>query len=162
VEIQSGVYEPITRKRVTVWPKPDANGDGPEVYTDRTDAAGNPLGRDLVRDQAGAVVKEYLPPAGFTHVPTRSPGADDATGAYVRLDGRGNVLRDKDGNAIGIVPGSALVEHPDGTSVLLRDDYAHVLFGKAHTLVTPAEAAPESAPAPPSAPVPPTPVWPGV
>jgi hypothetical protein len=132
VEIQSGVYEPITTKRVTVWPSPDANGDGPELYQDRRDAAGNVLGRDLVKDNNGEIVHEYLPPEGFSHVATRHPGADDATGAYVRLDGRGNIIRDGDGNAVGIVPGSALVESPDGSSTLLLDDYSHVLFLKGH------------------------------
>jgi hypothetical protein len=135
MELESGTYVPRTEKTVTVWPRADANGDGPEVYQDRTDDAGNLLGRDLVKDNNGNPVREYSPPPGFTLLATREPGADRAPGTYVRTDGRGVPIRDAKGNAVSIEPGSALVEHPDGTTELLRDDWSHVQFRNAHEAV---------------------------
>lgn len=132
MELESGTYVPKTAKTVTVWPRPDANGDGPEVFVERFDDVGNMLGRDLAKDANGATIHEYLPPEGFVHLPTREPGSDRATGTYVKVDGRGVPVRDIHGNAVSIRPGSALVINPDGTSVLLTDDYAHVLFKNAH------------------------------
>lgn len=141
--LQNGQYEPVHTKTVTVWPKPDKNGDGPEVTVQETDSAGNYLGLSLARDNDGNVIHEYLPPEGFTPIPTRDPGADGATASYVRADKNGRPLRNpKTGEAIGIVPGSALVEYPDGTHELLRDEFSQVLFGRAHTPVggtTPAQ-----------------------
>ena len=146
--LQSGTYVPNTEKTVTVWPKPDKNGDGPEVMVDKFDSAGSFAGRDLLRDPEGNVVHEYAPPAGFSLIRTRDPGSDQAEGAHVRTDARGLPVRNPvTGEAIGIVPGSALIEHPDGTHELLTDDFSQVLFGRAHTQTggsqsAPAEAAP--------------------
>lgn len=134
--LQNGQYEPVQTKTVTVWPKPDKNGDGPEVVVPQYDSAGNYIGQDLLRDNDGNVIHEYNPPEGFTAVRTVDPGADGATAAYVRADKNGRPVRNpKTGEAIGIVPGSALVEYADGTHELLRDEFSQVLFGRAHTVV---------------------------
>lgn len=137
--LQNGEYVPVVKKTVTVWPKPDKNGDGPEVMVDKYDSAGNFAGRDLLRDPEGNPVHEYNPPEGFTLLRTRDPGSDQADGAYVRTDPRGMPVRNPlTGEAVGITPGSALVEHPDGTHELLSDDFSQVLFARGHTATSPA------------------------
>lgn len=133
--LESGYYTPKNLKRVTVWPAPDVNGDGAEVFQDKYDPVGGEfLGRDIVLDsQTGQPLRHYNPPKGFTEIHTREPGADRATGSFVRTDNRGMPVRNpKTGEAIGIREGSALVEHADGTFELLMSDFAKVLFARAH------------------------------
>jgi len=137
--LQSGYYSPKNVRRVTVWPAPDINGDGPELFQDKHDPVGGQfLGRDIILDPGtGQAIRHYYPPAGFAEIPTRDPGADRATGAHVRTDHRGMPVRNpKTGEAIGIREGSALVEYPDGTFDLLLSDFAKVLFQRSHDLLT--------------------------
>jgi hypothetical protein len=136
VTLQNGTYQLNTQKTVTVWPKADANGDGPLVMRDVTDADGNILGIDVVKDDQGNEIHEYLPPPGFIQIPTREAGSDRLQAAYVRGDGRGNVRRNLRGEAVGIKPGTTLVEHADGTHVLLQTDWEQVLFERAHSPVS--------------------------
>lgn len=130
--LQSGLYQLQTQRKVTVWPKPDPDGDGEPLYRDVIDAQGNFLGRDIVMTDDGREVRTYLPPPGFTNVPSRDTGADGIPDNYVRDNGRGGAARNIHGHAVSIKPGTALVEYPDGTHELLSTDYAQVLFGKAH------------------------------
>lgn len=132
--LASGNYTAKVSKTVTVWPAPDADGDGPEVWLDNKDHDGNFIGRTQLRDGSGKVVKEYLPPAGFVNLPSY-----DHTDNYVRVDERGQVVRDKNGRALNIKPGQALVEHDDGTVEVLDDEYAQYLFSNGHML-TPVKA----------------------
>lgn len=131
--LKSGTYEPHNTKTVTVWPMPDANGDGEEVWIVKEGPNGEFLGRDLATDGQGRPIRHYLPPAGFTEIRTAEPGADGATAAYVRVNPRtGRPLRNHLGQAIGMVEGAALVEHGDGTFALLLDDWSKVMFDRQH------------------------------
>lgn len=132
--LQSGTYSPRNQVKVTVWPKPDKNGDGEDAYVDVKDDAGSFLGREPLLED-GQQVRHYEPPEGFMRVPTVNPGADGATEAVVRDNGRGRVHRNAQGHAVGITPGSALVEYPDGTHVLLTDGYSQRQFELAHERV---------------------------
>lgn len=134
--LESGTYVPKNAVTVTVWPKPDKDGDGEEVFEDKTDGDGNFLGRDLVTDNDGNPVKHYAPPEGFQNVPSRDAGADGSTDNYVRVNARGVPVRNKAGEAVGIRPGHALLEYADGTHKLLGDDYSHKLFADAHEKVS--------------------------
>lgn len=125
--LKSGKYAVKADKVVTHWPKPDKDGDGDEVWADQKDDAGNVLGSDIVTDTAGNTVRHYLPPAGFKNRPSF-----DHTDCYVRVTANGQIVRNRAGEAIGIAPGQTLVEYPDGTSTLLKDDYSRMLFEKAH------------------------------
>lgn len=126
--LQSGTYVPKHEVTVTVWPKPSPDGDGEDVYRDVTDDQGNYLGRETVTvpDVNGnpVQVRHHTPPDGFLRLAIRSPGADGRSEVHVRHDGRGNVLRNAQGHAVEIRPGSALVEYPDGTHELLPDDWS--------------------------------------
>lgn len=130
--LQSGTYVPRNEVKVTVWPKPDADGDGDEVLVPQYADNGELLGSEPARDDAGNVLHHYSPPEGFVHVPTRDPGSDGKTGAWVRSNSRGGVQRNGVGHAVGIEPGTALLEYPDGTHTLLRDEYSQLLFLRAH------------------------------
>lgn len=133
--LRSGTYVPKNTKTVTVWPAPDKNGDGPELYRDHIDPnSGEYLGRNLVTDEQGNPVREYLPPKGFTEFRIAEPGADGQGSSYCRTDQRGRPLRNHLGHAVNIMPGSALVEHADGTYELLRDDLSQVRFAAAHDM----------------------------
>lgn len=131
--LKAGTYEPKTAKVVTVWPKPDVNGDGETLFRDIKDQDGAVLGSEIVTTDQGEEVRHYLPPAGFVNVRSREPGADGNADNYVRTDRNGQVVRDVNGAAIGIREGCALVEHANGSTELLTTDYAQVLFGRAHT-----------------------------
>lgn len=130
--LTSGTYSPKNEVTVTVWPAPDAEGDGEEVTVPQYGTEGDLLGHEVARDDSGNILHHYSPPPGFVHIPTREPGADGSTGAYVRSNDRGGIKRNGQGHAVGIKPGTALVEHADGTHDLLRTDYAQLLFLRAH------------------------------
>lgn len=130
-ELETGTYSRKTDVTVTYWPAPDKDGDAEEVWEDRFDHNGNSLGRSLVKDQNDNEVFHYTPPDGFENRPSF-----DHTDNYVRVTNRGAVKRDIDGNAMGIRPGHALVEYPDGRTELLTDQYARHLFSKAHDKVS--------------------------
>lgn len=131
--LQTGTYVPKNQVRVTVWPAPDVNGDGEDLFVDQYDEGGNYLGREPV-EEAGKPVRLYQAPEGFVRVPTTNPGQDGAAEAWVRSNGRGQVHRNAQGEAVGIKPGSALLEYPDGTHKLLDSGYAQRQFENAHTL----------------------------
>jgi hypothetical protein len=143
--LESGRYQPDHTKHVTVWPKPDANGDGEEVWVDRIDQDGNYVGRDLQRDDQGRTIRHYSPPDGFVNRPSF-----DNTDNYVRVDGRGQVKRSSNGHAVNIKPGQVLVEHADGSPhYYLEDEYSQYVFEQAHTKDSGAakDEAPKSTPA---------------
>lgn len=131
--LTSGVYTPRHDVTVTVWPAPDPNGDGPEVLDTQYDNEGNHLGQEVRRDdKTGEIVHHYNPPDGFIHIPTRETGADGEPDVYVRGDSRGRIVRNTNGHAIGIKPGTALLEHSDGTHELLATQYAQLQFVRSH------------------------------
>lgn len=107
------------------------NGDGADVYEDQYDTNGSYLGREPVTKD-GEQVRHYSPPEGFTEVPTRDPGADGVTASHVRANERGQIHRNVKGEAVGIRPGTVLVEYPDGTHELLTSGFAQRQFEKAH------------------------------
>lgn len=133
--LKSGVYAPKNHVTVTVWPKPDPDGNGEDVYEDRYNPdTGEYLGRDQVlADDGKTPLRHYDPPEGFVNVPSRDPGSDGETDNYVRAgrNGRG-VYRNHLGQAVGIRPGTALLEYGDGTHELLTDDYSQKRFMDAH------------------------------
>lgn len=131
--IDSGIYEPDTRKRVTHWPLPDANGDGEEVWEDQRDGSGNMIGRRMKTDEQGRPIRHYSAPAGFANFPTQEPGSDNQRDNYVKVDKAGRVWRHpRTGEAVGIAPGKTLVEYANGDFEHLHDDYSRYLFAQAH------------------------------
>lgn len=133
--LESGYYQARTERLVTHWNSADADGDGDIVTREEVDGQGNILGRMDVKDAMGRIVHSYLPPKGFENLPSF-----DGTPNYVRRDDRGRVKRAPNGDAIGIVEGTTLVEYPDGSYELIRDDYNRRLFQLAHDKVeAPAE-----------------------
>jgi hypothetical protein len=132
----TSTHVPKTERTVTYWPKPSPDGDGEDVYRDVTDDAGNYLGREAVTvpDAQGnpVQVRHHLPPEGFIRIGIPSPGSDGQSEAYVRASNHGGIARNAKGEAIGIKPGSALVEYGDGTHELLTDDWSMRQFELAH------------------------------
>lgn len=129
--LETGTYQPSNEIEVVYWKAPDKDGDGEEVWEDRYDHDGNSLGRETVKDGQGNPTYHYTPPDGFTNRPSF-----DHTDNYVKTDHRGRVLRDLNGSALGIRPGTALVLYPDGRSEVLKDEYSRHLFAKAHSKVS--------------------------
>jgi hypothetical protein len=119
-----------TKKTVVVWPAPDANGDGAEIWEDQLDSQGRSVGRATVKDKFGQAVRGYHAPDGFVNRPN-STNQD----CYVKVDDRGEVVRQPNGEAIVIRPGEALVFHPDGSVETLTDEYAQYVFNEAHSAV---------------------------
>jgi mannose-6-phosphate isomerase-like protein (cupin superfamily) len=128
----TSVHVPKNQVSVTFWPKPSTDGDGEDVYHDVTDDDGNYMGTEPVTNDAGEQLRHHLPPAGFMRRAIPQPGADGRSEVFVKTDGRGNVHRNKAGEAVEIRPGSALVERGDGTSSLLTDGYSIRQFELAH------------------------------
>lgn len=133
--LKTGLYVPRNVRVVTHWPNPSVNGDGDELMEDVKDGQGNFIGRNAVTDQYGNAVRCYLPPDGFINVPSY-----DHTDNWVRADKNGRVKRSPNGDAIGIRPGTTLVEYPDGSYDLITDDFNRRLFELAHDLVTEGDA----------------------
>jgi hypothetical protein len=149
--LESGVYVPSNAERVTVWPAPDKDGDGPEVWEDRFDGQGNYLGRSQVKDNDGNPIRQYAVPDGFLTLPIANPGSGGQTETHVRKDERGQVWRHpRTGEAAEIRPGTTLVEKANGDFELLTDEYSQYLYAKSHdktsdsdgpSLVEPVDAA---------------------
>lgn len=139
----SGSYVAKVEREVVVWPAPDVNGDGDEVWENETDNSGNVVGQTRAKDKHGNEIFNYLPPKGFVN----KPGYDH-TDNYVKVTDRGQVLRDKDGAAICIKPGQALVFNPDNTVEILPDEYAQYLFAKSHDATNTTETAVASSDSP--------------
>jgi len=127
VALKSGSYAVKTEKTVVVWPSPDANGDGEEVWYTETDQFGQVVGQSREKDKHGNEVFAYQPPKGFSN----RPGFDH-TDNYVKVTDRGQVVRQPNGEAICIKPGWALIFNADGSVETLKDEYAQYLFSKAH------------------------------
>lgn len=142
--LENGHYEPVVAKKVTHWPLPDKNGDGAQVWREETDGQGNSMGRSAVTDSNGFPVYEYSAPEGFRNVPSKEAGSDGVTDNYVKVDERGRVWRHpQSGHAARIVPGSTLVEHPNGDFHQLYDDFSRYLFEMTHQKVdSPVEVTP--------------------
>jgi hypothetical protein len=140
--LKNGVYTPKTAVTVTYWPAPDADGDGDDLIQDEFDGQGNYLGQVPV-EEGGKPVRHYVAPDGFQRVPISTPGADGASESWVRGNGRGQVHRDRNGSAVGIKEGTALLEYPDGTHKLLTSAFAMRVFEAGHELAggTPEEEA---------------------
>lgn len=130
--LKTGTYVPRSQVKVTVWPKPDIHGDGDDVYEDRYSANNEYLGREAVTTDDGTPIRHYLPPEGFANHPSRDPGADGNPDNYVRVNERGVPVRNRMGQAVGIRPGTALLEYPDGTHGLLTDDFSQKVFADSH------------------------------
>jgi hypothetical protein len=128
----SGEYLAKTERKVVVWLAPDADGDGPEVWIDRFDSEGRQVERSKARDAQNRILHEYLPPQGFENRPSY-----DHTDNYVRVDTRGNVVRQPNGEAICLKPGRAVVYNPDGSVEYLDDEYAQHVFKLAHDPTSP-------------------------
>lgn len=126
--LESGTYTLNREKTVTVWKAPDVNGDSEEVWEDQYDGQGRHLGRATVKDRNGNAVKKYSPPDGFRNVPTSTQQE-----SWTKVDSNGQIYRNNAGEALVIKPGSALVEHSDGSWELLEDEYAQYQFELAHT-----------------------------
>jgi hypothetical protein len=125
--LKTGTYEPRSELHVLVWPSPDVDGDGPEVTDDNGDYWTAPDGR---------VIKHYNPPKGFTNQPHKNEHNQITADNYVLTDDRGNIARDKDGSAISISEGQAVVISPDKTFTLLADGPALRAFADAHRQVS--------------------------
>jgi len=103
--MKSGTYVPNLDVEVTAWPFPDQYGDGDVV----TDDNGSP-----VTDKGGNVIKSYEAPEGFSDL------HDD--GNFVKVNKRGEPVRDQDGNAITIREGGAIAVFADGTVKTVHPD----------------------------------------
>lgn len=136
--LATGVYTPVTEKRVTVWRKPDRDGDGDVVYITDHAPDGQVTGTNIARDREGNEIRRYSPPDGFKNIPSH-----DFADNYVRVDERGRTVRNPAGLAVVIKEGQTLVEEPDGSFYYLHDDLSHYVFNQAHTRVSTEPAAVE-------------------
>lgn len=123
----NGNYLTKVERRVVVWPAPDANGNGAQVWVTQFDREGRQVGRLLEKDKHGNEVRSYKAPEGFEN----RPGFDH-TDNYVMVDERGQIVRQPNGEAIVIQPGQAVVFNPDGSTEVLTDEYAQYMFAQAH------------------------------
>jgi hypothetical protein len=128
----SGEYLAKTERRVQVWPAPDADGDGAEVWVERFDDQGRQIERNMQRDSQNRVVKHYLPPDGFQNRPSF-----DHSDNWVLVDERGNVKRQPNGESIIIREGRAVVYNPDGSVEYLDDEFSQHVFQQAHDSTDP-------------------------
>jgi len=130
-KLKSGDYALKVGKTVVIWPAPDKDGDGGEVWVPEVDpVSGMEFNRQLQTDPMGNEVREYNPPEGFRNLP-----GYDHTDNYVKVDRNGRIQRDRNGAAINIKPGEALVFNADGTIEHLTGEYAQHLFALAHDAV---------------------------
>lgn len=133
--LDSGTYVVKREKVVTHWPAPDHLGDGELLWENRTDAQGRALGTVQVKDALDRPVRSYLPPKGFSNYPSRNADGSVICDNYVKVDNTGAPVRNGRGEALGIRPGTALVEYADGTYEVLSDEYAMYQFEKSHEKV---------------------------
>jgi hypothetical protein len=127
VALTSGSYTVRTVKNVVVWPAPDKDGDGPLVWETEVDQQGRQIGQHIAKDRYGNELHSYHAPEGFVN----KPGYDH-TDNYVKVDDRGQVVRQPNGEAVVIKPGQALVFDPDGSVTVLEDEYAQYVFDQLH------------------------------
>lgn len=129
-DVNDGVYKPNNHVTVTTWKAPDKDGPGELMWFDRKGPNGEYMGRDTLKDDNHEPVKGYPAPRGFQNVRDF-----EGNECWVRVDGRGQIIRTANGQAIEIKPGTTLVEYPDGSFKLLTDEYDHWLFSQTHTAV---------------------------
>lgn len=127
--MRNGYYVPKNILRVVAWPKPDAHGNGEEVWVNKTDSQGRVIGRELARDTNGEVIRLYSVPEGFRNVPT-----SDNQSCYVYYE-NDDIYRTPTGEAVTIEPGQAVVFLPDGNVRVLTDEYEQYLFERSHDFV---------------------------
>lgn len=129
VVLEPGKYTPDHSVTVYSWPKPDANGDGDEIYKDETDENGNVYARNLVTDEQGNPVRRYAPPDGFAN-----KQSFDGSENYVLVDKRGLPVR-HNGRAVPIREGQSVVISASNEVSYLNDDYSRAQFLKSHSQV---------------------------
>ncbi len=129
--LTNGSYTPQKTVRVIAWPKASVDGTGPEVWEKRYNQNGELVEEVQLRDSNGVPMRESDPPEGFKNFPSY-----DHTDNYVMVDGRGNIIRQPNGEAIGLKRGQAVVIHPDGTAEILSDERAQYVFAQTHETVT--------------------------
>lgn len=125
--LESGNYLVKVEKKVVIWKAPDADGDGEEVWEARTDELGREVERIRAKDKWGQEVYSYNPPEGFANRPNYAHQDN-----YVQVTERGQIVRQPNGEAVGIKPGQAIVFKADGSVEVLTDEYAQHVFAKAH------------------------------
>lgn len=126
--LENGMYAASQSKRVTVWRKPDKDGDPDSpVWRDRFGPNGESMGRERVKDEQGNEVYDYPPPEGFRNFPSF-----DHTDNFIRVKENGQPHRTPQGETVGIKPGSVLVEYADGRTELITDEYQQYLFEQSH------------------------------
>lgn len=125
--LENGKYTQQVHRTVTVWPPADKDGDGDAVWVNAVDDQGRSLGRNRAKDKDGNEINQYKAPEGFVNMPN-SAGQEQ----WTKVDENGRVYRNEAGEAIVIEPGSALVEYPDGSYELLKDEYSQYQFTLAH------------------------------
>lgn len=111
----TGEYSPNHRIKVTHFPSPNVEGDAEEVKDNN--------GR-TVTDDNGRPVRRHSVPEGFEARHTRSENGVVTSENYARVDSRGEVVRDPQGNAHSLREGYLLVEHPDGHVEYVHEDEA--------------------------------------
>lgn len=127
-QLVAGEYTSQEKIVVVVWPAPDKDGDGQEVWTARKDDFGRDVERMRAKDAQGNEVFSYNPPEGFTNI----PGYDHVDN-YVKTSHRGQIVRQTNGEAICIKPGQALVLNAVGDVVeVLADEYAQHVWAQLH------------------------------
>lgn len=125
--LQSGTYAVKTERTVIVWPGPDKNGDGGEVWEEQYDNQGRNVGRIRAKDRNGEEIFNYTAPEGFRN----HPGYDHVDN-WILYTERGQIYRQPNGEAVNLKPGQAVVMEPDGSVTYLEDEYAQHVFTKVH------------------------------
>ena len=110
---KSGTFVRNNETTIHVWEKPDKNGDGPRHSVQKQNEDSSFSWEDAT-DSDGTEVFRYNPPENFKNVPSRNELGQESEN-FVLHDDRNQVRRDRNGNALSIVPGGLAVEHPDGT-----------------------------------------------
>jgi hypothetical protein len=103
------------------------NGTGDVIWDERKDEQGRSLGRETRKDQYGNELHRYHAPEGFRNMPSY-----DHVDNWVMVDDRGDVVRDRNGCAVSIREGQAIVCLPDNSYEVLADEYAQYVFSQAH------------------------------
>lgn len=127
--LDNGTYIPNVAKSVLHWPAPDANGVSEPLFEDQF-SNGEYVGRMQRKDVEGNAVRDYPPPDGVKNFPSY-----DNTDCWVEVDGRGQIVRQPDGQSVVHKPGRTVVKHADGSATYLDDDFSRYQFDKTHSRV---------------------------
>ena len=98
-------------KTVFVWPPPSADGDGEEFKVKNEDT-GEWVTKE---DPNGKPMRRHELPEGFQMKESRDEHGFVLHTYAVKTDERGQVERDRNGNALNLPEGGAAVIHGDGT-----------------------------------------------